>query len=231
MWIFFDLDDTLYDFATSSLIGLRYIYRNYGIGRHFASEQEWIDCYHRHNRSLWTLYNAGKTTQAALRRDRFFLPLTEGGFPAEEAEALTRELDTVYLDQLAATGLLLPGAIETITELKRRGHRIGVLSNGFCGVQEGKLKSSGLESLIDCVVLSDEIGINKPDRRIFDYALRKSGATASTALMVGDNPETDIAGALAAGWQAVLLSPTASTSSPCAAITTLDQLTHLPLIP
>ncbi len=231
MWIFFDLDDTLYDFEASSLIGLSYIYNNYGIGRHFNSEEEWIDCYHRHNRALWTLYNAGLTDQATLRHDRFYLPLTEGGFPPDQAEELTRELDTVYLDQLAATGLLLPGAIETIEELKARGHKIGILSNGFCGVQEGKLKSSGLDRLVDCVVLSDEIGVNKPDRRIFDYALSKSGAEAGAAVMIGDNPDTDIAGAEAAGWKALLYVRHPSAAPPDRSISSLKELTRHPLIP
>lgn len=230
MWIFFDLDDTLYDFETSSLIGLSYIYKNYGIDRHFKSEKEWIDCYHRHNHALWTLYNAGQTDQTTLRHDRFYLPLTEGGFPHNQAEELTRQLDTVYLDQLAATGLLLPGATEAIEELRSRGHKIGILSNGFCGVQEGKLKSSGLDRLVDCVVLSDEIGINKPDRRIYDYALSKSGATASDTIMVGDNPDTDIAGALSAGWKALLYARNPSDSPTSQSISSLKELPHHPLI-
>ncbi|MBO4380143.1 MAG: HAD family hydrolase, partial [Muribaculaceae bacterium] len=83
--------------------------------------------------------------------------------------------------------------------------------NGFSGVQERKLKNAGLK--VDVVVLSDEIDINKPDRRLFDYALQKSGATAEESLMVGDNPLTDIAGAIKAGWRSILYKPTAPASS------------------
>lgn len=204
-WIWFDLDDTLYDFGRSSLIGLDYIYKEYDLRRHFPTADAWIDCYHRHNHALWDLYNAGKITQKALRRDRFVLPLTEAGFSDAEAEELAAELDGVYLERLGSTGLLVDGAREMLEQLRGRGYGIGLLSNGFTGVQHRKLESSGIAPLIDCVALSDEIGINKPDRRIYDYALQKAGASASESVMVGDNPETDIEGALRAGWRAAVL--------------------------
>ena len=55
----------------------------------------------------------------------------------------------------------------------------------------------------DAVVLSDDIGVNKPDKRIFDHALKKSNALADCTLIIGDNPDTDIAGAVNAGWHAI----------------------------
>ncbi len=204
-WIWFDLDDTLYDFSRSSLNGLDYIYNEYGFRRHFPTVEEWVESYHRHNRALWNLYNVGGIDQQTLRRDRFLLPLTEGGFTSDEADALSRELDGVYLDRLGSTGLLVEGARELLENLRCRGYGIGVLSNGFSGVQHRKLESSRIGGLVDCVVLSDEIGINKPDRRIFDYALQKAKATALESVMVGDNPQTDILGALRAGWRAAVL--------------------------
>ena len=65
------------------------------------------------------------------------------------------------------------------------------------------MRSSDIEHLIDVVVLSDDIGINKPDRRIFDHALRKAGATAEESIIIGDNPDADIKGAVDAGWKAI----------------------------
>lgn len=239
MYIFFDLDDTLYDFAASSLIGLGNLYENYALDAYFPSKGQWIDCYHKHNRALWELYNAAKIDQAKLRRDRFFLPLSEGlsimcGEISEseqaEIERLTRQLDTVYLDELAATGLLLPGAKATVEALRAKGHKIGILSNGFCGVQEMKLRSSGLDALVDCVVLSDEVGINKPARGLFDYALKKSGAKIDEAVMIGDNPATDIVGAVASGWNAIYYSPSSvsdETDIEGHKIKTINQLSQL----
>ena len=202
-WIWFDLDDTLYDFAASSLYALGEVYRRYGFGRYYASEEQWVDIYHRHNSALWQQYNRGAVTQQQLRHDRFSLPMAEVGIDSSTTERLNADLDRDYLDMLGSTGLLVEGASEVLSALRGEGYRIGILSNGFHDVQHQKLKNSGLAPLTDAVVLSDDAGFNKPDPRIFHYASTLAGSTPDRSLMVGDNPDTDIAGALAAGWHAI----------------------------
>lgn len=206
-WIWFDLDDTLYDFAASSLIALRGVYDKYRLDRFFSSVEQWTEVYHRHNSALWKLYNAAMITQQQLRFDRFYLPLLEGGVPEEENRRLNPQLDVDYLAMLGSTGLLVDGAAAALSHLRERGFHIGILSNGFRGVQHEKLRSSGIGHLIDKIVLSDDINVNKPDRRIYEYALEQAGATAAGSLMIGDNPDTDIAGAVRAGWHALLYAP------------------------
>lgn len=226
-WIWFDLDDTLYDFAASSLIALRHVYEKYNFKRFFADENVWFETYHRHNAALWQLYNRAEITQEKLRFDRFYLPLREGGVEEEENLSLNHDLDVVYLEALGATGLLLDGAKEALAHLKSRGYMIGILSNGFSGVQHEKLRSSGIGHLVDRIVLSDDIGVNKPDRRIFDHALRQSGVSAGESLMIGDNPDTDIAGALRAGWNAMLYAPHSHDASVMAEGMEIPVLHHL----
>lgn len=206
-WVWFDLDDTLYDFQASSLMALKRVYSEFRLDRFFSGEQQWIDIYHRHNAALWVDYAAGTITQATLRRERFMRPMAEAGADMSLVEPILALLDETYLRHLAETGMLVNGAMELVNTLRSAGFHIGIVSNGFMLTQYGKLESSGLTEKIDCVVLSDEIGINKPDRRLFDYALTKSGATASGSLMIGDNLDTDIRGALGAGWHAMLFSP------------------------
>lgn len=210
-WIWFDLDDTLYDFRRSSDVALRGIYDARGLDRWFGSPDRWKEIYHRHNAALWELYNAGTITKDFLKLERFRRPLVEAGAPDDIAVALSLDMDGDYLHRLAATGFTLPGANDLLRDLRREGLRIGILSNGFTEVQYDKLSSAGLDSLVDCVVLSDEIGVNKPRRELFDYALEKSGADVSRCVMVGDNPDTDIAGAIAAGWRAILFNPATDT--------------------
>lgn len=209
-WIWFDLDDTLYDFRASSLIALRRVYDKYSLHRFFPDVDTWIDTYHRHNTALWLQYNVGTINQQQLRFSRFFLPLHEAGAPDDENHRLNPLLDVDYLDILGSTGLLVDGALDVIRNLRDRGYKIGILSNGFRGVQHQKLSSSGLQPLIDITLLSDDIGINKPDPRIYAHALRLSGATPAQSLMIGDNPDTDIAGALASGWHAILFNPSST---------------------
>ena len=67
--------------------------------------------------------------------------------------------------------------------------------------------SSQIENYFDVVVLSDDVGVNKPNRRIFDFALEKAGATAIESVIIGDNPDADIVGAVIAGWRAIFFNP------------------------
>ena len=60
----------------------------------------------------------------------------------------------------------------------------------------------GIESLFDCIVLSGELGIQKPDRRIFDHTAKLLGVTNEECVFVGDDPDSDISGALNAGMEA-----------------------------
>ena len=99
--------------------------------------------------------------------------------------------------------VLLPGAVETLRELKRRGYILGAVTNGVSSLQNIKLDTAGIRDLFDVVVVSGDIGIYKPDRRIFDEACRRAGVKNEEALFVGDHPVNDIDGALGAGMPAI----------------------------
>ena len=123
-----------------------------------------------------------------------------------------------------------PGAKTLLDTLAAKGYKIGVLSNGFKEVQYDKLRSAGVLEMIDCMVLSDEIDVNKPDKRLFDYALQKAGTTAAESILIGDNPDTDIKGAINAGWKAIFfnrngIKATFDTDIP--ATSDLDEVTRL----
>ena len=211
--IWFDLDDTLIDFHANSRVALAMTYDRFGLSEAFATPAEWIEVYERHNRDLWELYSRGEVTKPYLRRQRFIRPLTlDGRLDPARVEDMVVELDTYYLDSMAAQDKTVEGARELLEQLRSRGYTIGILSNGFKQVQHRKLVSARLDNLIDIVVLSDDIDVNKPDRRIFDYAMDRAGSAVCPAsnLMVGDNPATDIAGALGAGWRAALFDPDGS---------------------
>lgn len=208
-WIWFDLDDTLWDFSGNSLKALAEVYGAYSLDRLWPTLQEWYDSYHAVNSELWVEYAHGRISRDYLRMERFRRPLVGAGCPDGEARRLSAQMDTDYLARLGRMTATVPGA-RGLLERLRPYYNIGVLSNGFRPVQYDKMKSAGIYGLIDCTVLSDEIEVNKPDPRLFDYACRKGGTDADRCLLIGDNPETDIAGALNAGWQAVLFCPAAA---------------------
>ena len=203
-WVWFDLDDTLIDFHANSRLAHRIIYRDAGLDRYYPTPEEWIEVYEAHNKTLWDRYSRAEITQDFLRFDRFATPLgIRWHGSREELERLSKRLDVEYLDRLAEQTVMIDGAVGLLAHL-RAHYNIGVLSNGFKDVQYRQLENTGLAPLVDLVVLSDDIGINKPDPRIFAYAMEQSGSAGPEShLMVGDNLSTDISGAVAAGWRAV----------------------------
>ena len=206
-WVWFDLDDTLFDFHKASREALRRLYFEEGLDRFYPSVDAWLEAYLRVNHQLWELYNRGGITQDRLCIDRFLIPLAESGKASvEEIETLSRRFDPLYLEMLSNQKALLPDAIEVLKATRKAGYKTGILSNGFTHAQHTKIEYNGLKELIDEIVLSDDIGINKPDSRLFEYAMERTGDTSpGHHLMIGDNPATDIAGALGAGWYAIWL--------------------------
>lgn len=216
-WVWIDLDDTLIDFNANSLVALKATYLECDLHRYFPSCEAWIESYRRHNHALWERYNRAEISQDYLRTHRFLDPINERTYISEADFAETaRSMDRLYLDRLAQCRTLVPGAMELIDALRERQYNIGVLSNGFADVQHRKIRATGLADKIDLTVLSDDIGVNKPDPRIYRYAMERAGSTdPARHLMIGDNPATDISGALASGWRTAQYSP----SSPALILT------------
>jgi putative hydrolase of the HAD superfamily len=100
-----------------------------------------------------------------------------------------------------------PDAVPLLDSLRDRGIRVGLCSNAPYRVQSlhGQLEFLGLESHLDAVTFSAEVGWRKPSPRIFQAAMRAIGTEAACTVMVGDSEAADIAGAHAAGMRAVLV--------------------------
>lgn len=203
-WIFFDLDDTIWDFAGNSEVGLRKLYEISPILRKlFKSVDEFIDIYHHHNALMWDYYSQGKVSTKELKVERWRRTLAKRQF--EVLTAVCEELDRTYLDILAKGDRKIEGMEEMLGRLTKKS-LIAVLSNGFSNTQYKKLGNSGLWKYVTRTIVSEEIGINKPDRRLFEYAVEETGATPPF-LMVGDHGSTDIYGAMKAGWKAIWYNP------------------------
>lgn len=100
---------------------------------------------------------------------------------------------------------LREGAWELLPRLKRR-YKLGIISNGQSTVQNATIDALGIRKNMNVILISEKVGIRKPDGRIFELALRQLGVSASEAMFVGDNPDSDIRGAMQAGMAAVWLS-------------------------
>ena len=194
--LFIDLDNTLYDFTGNSREAYRAVYSLLDYDRWFDSFEHYYSIYEEYNLQLWALYAEGKITKDKLNAERYAHPLRVMG--VRDAEVVGARFWDEAMKRLPLGSRLMPHAREVLEYLRPR-YRMYILSNGFTELQSRKMHSAGIEGYFDGVILSEDIGVNKPNPEIFYHALRVAGVGASEALMIGDNLEVDIAGASRVG--------------------------------
>jgi 2-haloacid dehalogenase len=200
--IFFDADDTLFDYPKAERSALRACLCEFGLRIDLGT---FLDAYRRHNRDVWQAFERGETDQARLRVERFRRL-------AQELELAALPVDKVsafYLEALSGQPMLLPGALATVRALART-HPLALITNGIALVQRRRFAASPITAFFQAVVISEEVGIAKPDPRIFAPALLAIGVDASDVLYVGDSVTSDMAAARNAGMDFCWLNPTAS---------------------
>lgn len=121
------------------------------------------------------------------------------GLPRSLAATLTADFWNNYHSHCRSFADVLPA----LAELHERGVKLGVITNGSVRTQEPVIACLGLRPLLDTVLISEREGVRKPDREIFNRALRRLDLSADEAWYVGDHPESDVEGAAAAGLMAV----------------------------
>ena len=226
--VFVDIDDTLWWFTENSKLALRHTFDAFDISS-VCTYERFKEVYLKKNLELWNLYHHGLIDKVFLVNERFRFTLKECGYKGD-VEKMCHLLDEEYLRFLALQPATIPGARQLLEYLVAKGYDVNTLSNGFQGTQQQKLISGGLSDLIHRNVLSDDCGITKPQRGIFDYALEQCGAEAATSVMIGDNPDADIKGAHDAGWRTIYfnirgLDPIEGTAD--AVVTSLDEIQQI----
>ena len=200
--IFIDFDDTLYDTHGNSVIALRELFDEMNFAQWFDDPEVFYTAYWNANIDLWTRYSKGEITRDYLIVERFRRPLSASR-KLEPTKEYCLEVSDRFLELCSSKPGVVEGAHELMEYLKGKGYRIHMCSNGFHEVQYKKLRACGLEKYFDNIILSEDAKVNKPAKEFFEYAFKMTGAKPETTLMIGDNFQTDIMGAMRAGIDAV----------------------------
>lgn len=170
-WIFFDADETLFTF--DSFGGLQRMFLDYSIT--FTAED--FQDYQAVNKPLWVDYQNGAISALQLQHQRF-----QGW--SERLDVTPGALNEAFLNAMAEICAPLPGAISLLDSLKGNV-KLGIITNGFTALQQIRLERTGLRDHFDALVISEQVGVPKPDPRIFDYALEKAGHPARERVLMG----------------------------------------------
>lgn len=185
-WILFDADETLFHFDAFS--GLKIMFSQFGIN---FNEQDYEE-YETVNQPLWTDYQNGIINSEQLQTMRF-------DAWGKKLQVDPHVLNTGFMVAMAEICKPIEGAIDLLNTLKGKV-KLGIVTNGFTELQQARLEHTGLKDHFDLLVISEQVGIAKPNPGIFEHAFQQMGnPDRKNILMVGDNPASDILGGINAG--------------------------------
>lgn len=196
--IFLDWDDTIGDWKGAEHKALQDLYATYHLDALYPTFEDYLNAYKPYNLELWTLYGRGEVTKERLHFLRFYKPIERLAFSDERLAEMAHEMGREFLRLTNIYFSVLPGADEVVRLLAQK-YPLTIISNGFKEVQYYKFEHSGLADCFAHTIISEEVGINKPQPEIFRIALDLNGVTADEAVMIGDSYSSDIAGAKNAG--------------------------------
>lgn len=219
--IFFDLDDTIWDFKRNSALTFEVIFKKKDLP---IQMDRFTEIYKPINERYWKLYREDKIDRETLRFNRLMESFDQ--LEVKYDQAIIYELADDYIKHLADFNHLFPETFPILNYLKQK-YRLHILTNGFEVIQERKLKNSKIDSYFETLTASDEVGVKKPHPYIFEVALERAETSKETSLMIGDNLEADILGATDFGLEAIHFNPEGNSEFKGTVIQSLGQLKEL----
>jgi putative hydrolase of the HAD superfamily len=195
--IFFDLDHTLWDFDKNSMLAFKRVFKKFKITIEFDA---FLKIYEPINIEYWKKYREDKVSKENLRRGRLI-----DSFNFFDLIFTTEKIDEIadaYIQELPFDNHLFEGAVEILDYLILK-YKLHIITNGFEEVQHKKLKNSGIDHYFSTVTTSEEVGLKKPNPKVFLTALNKANSFPTQSVMIGDSLEADILGANNIGMQTI----------------------------
>ncbi len=225
--LFFDLDHTLWDFDANASETLLEIYDFFELEKKGVTPYaDFNKLYKIHNEILWDRYHKGFVTGEELKWKRMYRTLLEFKIGDEQ---LAKEMSEKFLEILPTKTLVFPHTFEVLDYLKEKKYDLHLITNGFEKTQWNKLTTTGLNTYFTHVITSEGCNSIKPHKEIFNYAMSKAGAALHQSIMLGDNLDADIQGAMNVGMDNIFVNHINTTTllQPTYTITNLQQLTTI----
>ncbi|MEI7959532.1 MAG: YjjG family noncanonical pyrimidine nucleotidase [Chitinophagaceae bacterium] len=201
--LFFDLDHTLWDFELNSKETMQELYDTHQLASIGITDFEaFFTIYIAHNHRLWDRYSKGFIKQDELRWKRIYLSLLDFKIGNEK---LARDMSVDFLEILPTKKKLFPYTIEILTYLKNKDYKMHLITNGFESVQFKKINNANIAHFFNEVVTSEASNSLKPQKEIFEYALKNANAQLDQSIMIGDNESADIQGGINAGMDTIFV--------------------------
>lgn len=186
--VFLDLDHTIWDFDRNSELAFKRVFKKHNIA---IDIEVFLKAYIPVNFNYWKLFREEKITKQQLRRGRLI-----DSFASLNKVYEINEIDAIsdsYIQELPGNNYLLDGALEILKYLSSK-YKLHIITNGFQEVQVLKLQKSGIAHYFKTVTSSEEVGVKKPNPKVFLTALQKANVAAFQSCMIGDTFEADILG-------------------------------------
>ena len=200
--VLIDLDDTLFDYPKTEETAFRNTFEELGffmeseLGNAKKEEiyEKIKDRYKDVNLQLWKDLEKGAVDKDRLKVVRFEKIIEEF-----DLKYNPYEMSELYLKKLGE-GIFPFEATEKLCEYLHSKYKVGIITNGIKEVQHSRIENSAISKYIDKIIISDEVGVNKPDKRIFEYAINYFEIMdKSEVIMIGDSLGADIKGGQNAG--------------------------------
>lgn len=200
--LFFDLDHTLWDYDRNSRETLIEMHERFGLACYQPNVGLFCNEFFRNNEEQWALFRSNKIRREELNVNRFAQTLS---LPSNDE--LVLKVSQFFIAESPKRSHLIAGVMETLGYLKSKGYFLYIVTNGYCVMQEQKIKSSGIGHFFTKIYTSEGVGAKKPHRDYFEYAIKSSNASKKESLVIGDNFEADILGAKNFGIDQVFFNP------------------------
>jgi putative hydrolase of the HAD superfamily len=195
--VFFDLDHTLWDFDKNSALTFGKIFEQHQLD---IALDKFLEHYEPINLNYWKMYREERIDKASLRYGRLFDTFQKIGYTSNED--IIHKLSEDYIQHLSSFNHLFEGTV-AILEYLQSNYKLHIITNGFAEAQQKKLTNSNIDIYFKTVTNSEMVGVKKPNPKIFEFAINSAQVLPQNSVMIGDNLEADVMGALDFGMDAI----------------------------